>query len=97
MLRPNTTAKTSTGTTTKIAGRRAVEAEHPRAEAVWNTSTMSPNVALTDSVFIMIALSGTSTERNAIASMTPVAPRMSPTSSGNRRSRSSWKSTLAAA
>ena len=58
---------------------------------------MSPNVALTDSVFMMIALIGTSTERNAIASITAVAPRMSATSSGKRSSRSAWKSSADAA
>ena len=38
---------------------------------------MRPKVALTESVFMMIALIGTSTDRKAIASMTAVAPRMS--------------------
>ena len=57
---------------------------------------MRPNVALTDSVFMMIALIGTSTDLNAIASITAVAPRMRTTSSGNRASRSSWKSSAAA-
>ncbi len=62
----------------------------------WNTSTISPNVALTDRVFMMIALIGTSTERKATASMTPVAPRMSRTRSGKRSSRSVWKSSAEA-
>ena len=34
MLRPNTTANTSTGTTTKIGGGGTVQAEDLRADAV---------------------------------------------------------------
>ena len=84
MLSPNTTANTSTGITTKIADVGPVSPKICEPTPNWNTSTMSPKVALTDSVFMMIALIGTSTERKAIASITAVAPRMRPTSSGKR-------------
>jgi hypothetical protein len=53
-------------------------------------------VALTDRVFMMMALMGTSTERNATASMTAVTPRINTTRSGKRARRSSWKSSAAA-
>ena len=39
----------------------------------WNTSTSRPKVPATERVLSRIALSGMSTERNAIASMMPVA------------------------
>ena len=57
---------------------------------------MSPKVALTEREFMTIALIGTSTERNAMASMTAVTPSTRAMSSGKRRSRSSWKSSAAA-
>ncbi len=88
MLRPNTTANTSTGTTTKIAWVGPSRPNNREPTPCWKTSTMSPNVALTESVFMMMALTGTSTDRNAIASMIAVAPRMSPISSGKRLRRS---------
>ena len=89
MLRPNTTANTSTGTTTNTAevGPSRPKTDEPKPS--WNTRTMSPNVALTDRVFMMMALIGTSTDRNARASMMTVAARISPTSSGKSASRSS--------
>ena len=73
MLRPNTTANTSTGTTTKIADVGPSRPKTCEPTPCWKTSTMSPNVALTESVFMMIALSGTSTDRNAMASISAVA------------------------
>ena len=93
MLSPNTTANTSTGTTTKIAEVGPSRPKTCEPTPCWNTSTMSPNVALTDRVFMMIALIGTSTERNASASITAVAPGSGPPAAGSARSRSSWKST----
>ena len=65
MLSPNTTAKTSTGTTTKIAEVGPSSPNSLAPNPCWNTSTMSPNVALTESVFMITALIGTSTDRNA--------------------------------
>ena len=62
----------------------------------WKTSTMSPKVALTESEFMITALSGTSSERNASARITEVAARTSIIRRGNWRSRSCWKSRLAA-
>jgi len=97
MLSPKTTANTNTGTTTKMADVGPSSPKSCEPIPRWNTSTMSPNVALTESVFMITALSGTSRERNATASITPVAARIRPTRSGNRRSRSSWKSRLDAA
>ncbi len=97
MLSPKTTAKTSTGMTTKIAEVGPVRPKSWEPTPSWKTSTMSPNVALTESVFMTMALRGTSTERNAIASITAVAPRIRPTNSGKRWSRSVWKSSADAA
>ena len=96
MLRPNTTANTSTGTATKIADVGPSRPKSCEPTPYWKTSTMSPKVALTESVFMMIALMGTSTDLKAMASMTPVAARISTTSSGKRASISSWKSSAAA-
>src|SRR6185369_9309921 len=49
----------------------------------WNTSVISPNVALTERVFMITALIGTSTDLKAMASMTPVQARIRNTSIGN--------------
>ena len=96
MLRPNTTANTSTGTATKIAEVGPVSPKACDPTPYWNTSTMSPKVALTDRVFMMTALIGTNSDLKATASITAVALRMRITSSGKRASRSSWKSSAAA-
>ena len=77
MLSPNTTAKTSTGTATKMAEVGPSRPNSFDPTPYWNTSTISPKVALTDRVFMMMALIGTSTERKAMASISPVAPRIS--------------------
>ncbi len=70
MLSPNTTANTSTGITTKMAEVGPSSPKSFPPTPYWKTSTMSPKVALTESVFIITALIGTSTDRKAMASMT---------------------------
>ena len=62
----------------------------------WNTSTISPNVAPTDRLFMITALIGTSTERNATASITPVTVRIRATSKGNCATSRSCTSSAAA-
>ncbi len=49
----------------------------PSAHEFWNTSTSSPYAAPTDSRFITIALSGTTSERNASSSSTKLRPSTS--------------------
>src|ERR1044071_2172723 len=95
MLRPKTTAKTSTGTTTKIAAVAPVRPSARTPTPCWNTRTIRPKAALTDSEFMMTALTGTSRERNATASISPVTPSTSPMIHGKRPSRFSWQSTPA--
>src|SRR6266567_4131044 len=63
----------------------------------WNTSTVTPKAAPTDTQFSTTALSGTSTERNAMNSMMAVTPRIIATMPGKRPSRFSWRSRLHAA
>jgi hypothetical protein len=58
MLKPKTTANTSTGTTTKIADVGRVRPKRRDPMPYWKTSTISPKVALTESEFMMTALTG---------------------------------------
>ena len=90
-------ANTRMGTTTQIASVGPSRPNSLPAYPSWNTSTVSPNDAPTDRQFNSTALSGTSSERNAMNSMAAVMPSTSPTVSGKRRSISCWVSTLEAA
>ena len=62
----------------------------------WNTSTMSPNVALTDSVFMMIALIGTTIERNVTSSRMNASASTKPNTIGRCAFMASLKSLLPA-
>src|SRR5438132_14250368 len=94
MDNPNTIANTSTGTTTQIASVGPSSPNSFPAYPSWNTSTVSSNDALTDRQFNRTALSGTSSERNAMNSMIAAVASWSPTVLGKQRNSSGCVSDL---